>query len=247
MDLQQWLVAALAIFCMGLAKGGFGAMSMLMMPLMVLVMAPTEAAAVTLPILVVMDMIALWRFKGTWSKPHLKIILPFACVGIVIGTLTFRYIDEQGLKLMLGVICLAFIALYLWGRFKGGEQKHASPKEGAFWSTLAGFASFATHAGGPPVAVYLLRQGLAPINLVGTTTIFFVVVNLVKLVPYYFLGLFTLEGISKSVWLLPIAPIGILLGHWLLQRFEAERFYKLSYAMLAVIGVKLIFDALQGS
>lgn len=246
MTLENWLIAALAIFCMGLAKGGFGAMSMLMMPLMVLVMPPTEAAAVTLPILIAMDMIALWRFRGTWSRSHLKIILPFACLGIAIGTLSFKYIDEQGLKLMLGLICLGFIGLYVWGKIKGGVQKNASNTEGAFWSTLAGFASFSTHAGGPPLSVYLLRQGLAPINLIGTTTIFFVVVNLVKLVPYYMLGLFSLEGVGKSLWLLPVAPVGILLGHWLLQRFETERFYKLSYAMLAVIGVKLIADAITG-
>ena len=81
-----------------------------------------------------------------------------------------------------------------------------------FWSTFSGLTSTIAHAGGPPLIVYLLPQQLDKAVLVGTTVIFFAVINVVKLVPYAWLGLFDARNLATSLVLAPLAPVGIGLG-----------------------------------
>ena len=61
--------------------------------------------------------------------------------------------------------------------------------EGRDWHGLlagliAGFSSTLAHAGGPPVAIYLLLQKVPPIEFNASTVLFFAILNWVK-VPYY--------------------------------------------------------------
>ena len=42
--------------------------------------------------------------------------------------------------------------------------------------------------------------------------------------------------------LAPLAPVGILAGVWLMRRMPQELFYRICYAMLVLVGVKLLWD-----
>ena len=72
----------------------------------------------------------------------------------------------------------------------------------------------------------------------------FWVINIAKFIPYAFLGMFTVQtGIANLV----LAPFA-LFGAWLGVRAHAlvpERvFFALTYVLLSVTGVKLVWDAL---
>ena len=45
------------------------------------------------------------------------------------------------------------------------------------WGAIAGFTSFVSHTGGPPLQMYLLPQRLPPPLFAGTSVVFFAVVN----------------------------------------------------------------------
>ena len=80
--------------------------------------------------------------------------------------------------------------------------------------------------------------------LVGTTVIFFAVINLVKLVPYAWLGLFDARNLLTSLVLSPLAPVGIGLGVFLMRRTSERLFYRIAYALLLVVGFKLAWDGI---
>ena len=90
----------------------------------------------------------------------------------------------------------------------------------------------------------MLPQRLDKTLLVGTSVVFFLVVNYVKLVPYYFLGQLNVGNLAAALLFAPLAPLGIWLGVWLHRRISERRFYQVSYALLFATGVKLIADAL---
>jgi hypothetical protein len=113
-----------------------------------------------------------------------------------------------------------------------------------FWGAVGGFTSTLAHAGGPPVAVYLLPQKLHPTLFVGTTVIVFTVINYVKLVPYAWLGQLRTENLLTSLALLPLAPLGVRLGRWLHDRVDDVLFYRISYVLLLVTGLKLVSEGL---
>ncbi len=40
--------------------------------------------------------------------------------------------------------------------------------------------------------------------------------------------------------------MGIWLGVWLMRRLSQEVFYRVAYAMLALVGMKLLWDGVRG-
>ena len=117
-----------------------------------------------------------------------------------------------------------------------------NPVLAAFWGTVAGFTSFVAHVGGPPFQVYALPLRLDPKVLTGTSVIFFAVTNAIKLVPYFALGQFDSTNLAASAALMPIAPLATLAGAWLVRRMRPEVFYPFTYATVALIAVKLLWD-----
>jgi hypothetical protein len=231
-----------AVLIFGIAKGGFGGgIAVIAVPLMSLAIAPIQAAAIMLPILIVMDAVALWSFKGHWSTENLKIIVPGAIIGVVFGSMTFRYFSDDLLRMLVGFIALAF-CLNFWLR-PGSNKEHSTKRSaGYFWGAVAGFTSFGIHAGGPPISIYLLPQKMDKILLMGTMAVFFAIVNLVKLVPYSLQGQFATTNLLTSLILMPLAPIGVRLGYYLLHKVSEAFIYRLCYFFLFIVGVKLLFD-----
>lgn len=237
-----YAVAIPAILLMGISKGGFGSgAGLFATPLMALAVPIPQAAAILLPILLVMDATGLWAYRGVFSRSNMKVILVGGVAGVVLGAFTFRYFDEAWIRLILGVIAIGFVVQRYLGR-AGAQAAQRSTPRGLFWSTFSGLTSTIAHAGGPPLSVYLLPQQLEKAVLVGTTVIFFAVINLVKLVPYAWLGLFDARNLATSLVLSPLAPVGIALGVFLMRRTSERLFYRIAYALLLAVGVKLAWD-----
>jgi len=245
-DLLFYLTAIPAILITGISKGGFGGgLGMVAVPLMALAIAPVQAAAIMLPILCLMDLFALWHFRGHADWRHLRILLPAAVVGIGFGTLGFHYLNDSQLKLLIGAIALGFV-FYQLARRQQTASPEASLVGGSFWGTVAGFTSFGIHAGGPPLNIYLLPRKLPKAVFAATTIVFFTTVNQVKLVPYFWLGQFNTDNLSTSALLAPLAPLGIWLGRWLHDRISDRWFYRSCYVLLTITGIKLVWDGLIG-
>ena len=168
-----------------MAKGGLGGgLAMLAVPLMALVIPPLQAAAILLPLLIVMDAFAVWTFRGKWDYRQLKIMIPGALVGVCIGALTYRYISSDGIKIMIAILSLAFGLEYYLKRYRARHNQHSSTApatssvtKGSLWSALSGYTSFAIHAGGPPASVYILPLRLDKTTLMATLALFFAVIN----------------------------------------------------------------------
>jgi uncharacterized membrane protein YfcA len=243
-------VAIFAILLTGLSKSGFGGgAGGIAVPLMSIFIAPPEAAGIMLPILCAMDLFGLHAYRGKGSWPHLKVLLPGALIGITLGGLAFGALPVNAIRLLLGIVAVTF-ALNQWFRLTDRllarfERTGGPPgrRAGIFWGALSGFTSTLAHAGGPPFQIWMLPQKLDKTVLVATSIVFFLVVNYVKLVPYAILGQLNTANLATSLMFAPLAPLGIWLGVQLHKRMSERTFYRISYALLFVTGVKLIWDA----
>lgn len=238
-----YLTAIPAVVLIGLSKGGLGgAMALIGVPLMALAMPPFQAAAILLPILIVMDIASLWAWRGFRDPRTLKIMLPGAIVGIGIGWATATIVTEEAVRLLIGVIGFLFVARWLAQKIVGREEARPHrPAVGVFWSVVSGFTSFVAHAGGPPYQIYALPLRQDPKLFTGTVVIFFAVVNAVKLIPYYALGEFGAHNLTASLVLAPIAPVATFAGAWVVKRLKPEIFYPFMYAMVLIISLDLIW------
>ena len=113
-----------------------------------------------------------------------------------------------------------------------------------FWGALAGFTSTIIQVGAPPYQVHILPQRLDKLTLIGTTIIFFALVNVMKIVPYVALGQFSARTLATSAVLLPFAVASNFLGLWLARRTPTELFYKIAYLLMLVISLALIWQGI---
>ena len=159
LDFYFFLTAVPAVLLFGISKGGFaGPIAILSIPLMSLTMSPQTAAGILLPILLVMDFVALYIYWKKWDLKNIKIIIPSSIIGIIVGTFTFSFISDDGIRIIIGIIAILFIFLSIIQ--KNSFLIKPTKNKGLFWSLIAGYTSFLIHAGGTPINFYLLPQKL---------------------------------------------------------------------------------------
>jgi len=239
-----WVSAVIAVFITGISKGGFGGLGLFAVPLMALSISPVQAAGIMLPILIVMDWISLYAYRKTWDKKTLVLMLPAAIIGIALGGLLAGYVDDRFVLLCVGVIAISFSLYAVLKPKASGNFIIGNKPLGAMAGVVAGFTSFIAHAGGPPFQAYAIPQNLEKRIYAGTAVVFFTIVNAVKIIPYAALGQFDKTNLTTSLMLIPIAPIGVLIGVWLVKRINQKVFYKILYTLIFIVGVKLIWDGL---
>ena len=231
-----------AVLIAAISKSGFGGgLGVLAVPLLTIYVPPLQAAAIMLPILCLMDLINAWHYRSSWDRRNIGILLPASLAGVLIGALTFRYLSDAHIRIIIGVIALNFAALFFLKR-NAAAQRRPDRARGTFWGIVAGFVSFGVHAGAPPANVFLLPQRLDKTVFVGTLVILFAVVNYVKLVPYTLLGQFDAANLWLSAILAPLVPLGSWIGIRLHRIIDERLFYIVCYGLLALMGAKLLFD-----
>ncbi len=243
-----YAVGVLAVLLVGVSKAGFGGATGLMAaPLLALFTPPTTAAAIMLPLLIAMDVMALKAYWGRWDLSLLKALVPAAIVGIALGWATFGLLDEAAVELLIGSLCIVFAVQALGRQLRSRKTTAAEkirPFSGQFWGAISGYTSFISHAGGPPLTAHMLSLGLDKTAFQATTVVFYAVINAAKTPPYIALGLFDGSTLLTSLLLAPAAPLGIWLGIKLHKVVSERWFSRVIIAGLTATGIKLIADAL---
>lgn len=239
-----WLCAIAAMLIVGAGKAGFGGVVGAATPLLALAIPVTDAAALMLPLLIITDCFTVYHYRLYFHRKSIQFLLPGAVIGIGAGGIFFGFFadNERILEVGLGVLAVFFVLFNVFRAVIFGAVKKKQPKgiEGILMGALSGFTSTLLHAGGPPVSMYLLPQKLPNRLYVGTTVIFFALVNLIKLIPYYSLGLLKMGNMATIIILAPIVYAGVRLGIFLNTRFSDIWFNRVIYSLLFITGIKLI-------
>ncbi|MDM0115732.1 sulfite exporter TauE/SafE family protein [Variovorax sp. J22R133] len=243
-DPHFYAAAVPAVLLLGISKSGFGAgFGSLAVPMMALAVTVPEAAAILMPVLLLMDLLGIAAFRRDFDRQLLMFLIPCGLVGTVIGTVLFRVLSPHAVAGIVGVFTLLFLAQ----RVAFPPRRDSAPPSrvtGGVLTVISGFTSFIAHAGGPPVNAYVIPLRLTPVVFTATMAYFFFIVNLSKWVPYAWLGLLDWRNLATSLVLLPLAPIGVWIGVRIARRISAVWFYRLLYVGMLLTGLKLVWDGL---
>ena len=246
-DPYFWSIAVLAVLVVAFSKSGLlGSLGMIGVPLLTFVMPARDAAGMMLPLLLVMDAFAVWNYRKEVDWRILRIMLPGAFVGTLIGWALWTVVSDAMVLLFVGIVTLLFILDAILPIRKNLEGLPPSRGWGAFWGGFAGFTSFISHTGGPPFQIYVLPQRLPPVLYSGTNAFFFAIVNTAKLIPYFFLGQLSVSNLTVGLILAPVAAAGVVVGVFLVRRISMKMFYTLAYWLVFFIALKLIYDGAMG-
>lgn len=241
-----YALAVPAVILLGLSKGGFAGIGALSLPILAMAISPVRAAAILLPILIVQDVVGVWAFRKSWDGYVLAWMLPGTIIGIALAWFFAARVSADAVLGLVGAISILFGAYRLWADRHGAIAAPArSPGwVGTLFGVASGFTSQVAHAGQPPFHIWVLPKKLPRDVLVGTTAIFFAATNWLKVPAYWALGQFSHANMIAAASLLPAAIASTFAGVWLVRRVSPARFYAAIYALMVLVGIKLVWDAL---
>ena len=247
LDLTFFLIAGPAVIFAGVSKGGFGSgAAFAAAGILALVVDPGLALGVMLPLLMLIDVATLRPYWRKWDRQASLLLIAGSVPGVALGAALYRVAEPDVFRVLIGVISLGFVGWQLAVRY---NLVHAAahvlhPAVGALTGLVAGFTSFVSHAGGPPAAVYLLSKRLGKTEFQATTVLVFFIVNIFKFILYAVLGMFSVQTGWANLVLAPFALFGAWLGVKAHRLVPERAFFALTYVLLTVTGVKLIWDGL---
>ncbi|MEE9369039.1 MAG: sulfite exporter TauE/SafE family protein [Pontiella sp.] len=247
----------LSLFLIGMSKGGFpvGAIAL---PILILVwpaqaQAARAAVGFMLPMLCLMDIVALlfyWRHVQ-WGR--IVYLLPAMFAGVLVASYLFVSdesaliaVSDRALKIMIGTLGILFVVYFAAKKWILRHIHASEPNwtKGSVFGFSAGITSTLAHAAGPVMQMYLLPQQLEKKKFAGTSCAFFWLMNLIKLVPFTMLGRIQPDNLKLGAVLLPVIPVGVALGWWLTHKTEQKHYTILIYAVLLLTSIALILKAL---
>ena len=247
LDLWFFAIAGPAVLFAGISKGGFGSgAAFAAASVLALVVDPGLALGVMLPLLMLIDVATLRPYWGRWHLREALLVIAGALPGVALGAALYRVASPDLLRLLIGAVSLGFVAWQI-GIKRGWLRigTHQMPDGAGLVAGVAvGFTSFVSHAGGPPAAVFLLSRGLSKTGYQATSVLIFWAVNIAKFIPYAFLGMFTLETAKANLVLAPFALLGAWIGVRAHRAVPERAFFALTYVLLTVTGVKLVWEGL---
>lgn len=243
LPVEIYVVVALSMFLVGMAKGGMGAtLGSLTITLLALVLPIKDVIGFMLPVLMLADLFAVGAHWRRWNGRLLVLLVPASLAGVIVGTFFLASAPSELIRTTLGVIIL-FLALYKLLESSFFRRLAYAPRKwhGIVAGSVAGFTSSVAHTGGPPIDSYLLMQDLRPRVFVATSAIFFFILNYIKIPFYFAAGVFNFELLLRFLWLLPAVPLGVFTGRWLVVRVSKKLFDHVILAFLFAAALLLIF------
>jgi uncharacterized membrane protein YfcA len=242
-----YLIGLPAIFLVSLGRGAFGGgLAILGVPLLAFTVDPVTATFMMAPIVSASDPFTVWAFPPrTWSMPDLKWLVPGMIAGLCLGAVFVAEIDPRIVALGISIVILWFTARYFL-RDRNAPSGHTpvNPVLALICSGLAGFTTFISHGGNPPIAYYLLPRGLPKTIYAGTMIALFLSANMVKLALYLWLNGSDLRVLLMAVALMPAVPLGVWAGKRLHDRLDQEELYFWCYLLVGIAGLRLFIDSL---
>jgi uncharacterized membrane protein YfcA len=112
---------------------------------------------------------------------------------------------------------------------------------GSLFGGGAGVASTLANAGGPIASVYLLMEHLTPTAFIGTSALYFALVNVMKIPNLLQTGVLQPVWFVQTAWAIPLVIVGVWTGKWLINRLDVRAFERVILVLLSITGVFLLF------
>lgn len=228
----------------GLAKGGLGGAvaGAIILPLLSQTMTVPQAVGITLPLLIIGDSFAMRSYWREWDADYIRLMLPISVVGVVIGAILLDTLPEDILRRTLGIITLLIVAYNLLSSTLNNITYYPRNWHGYLAGATGGVSSALANAGGPPIAAYLLLQDLKPSRYVATFTLYFFIVNLLKVPIFVAQGVIKIEYLINTLWVMPVILLGVLIGRWVVERMNPTLFRWLIIVALVWSSWQLLFN-----
>ena len=179
-----------------------------------------------------------------WRKVEFGSAWPLilgSCLGIPLGLWVLHYAPGEPVKLVLGVLLLAYGSI---GLSRRPLPPIHSDRPALAFGFLAGVLGAAYNTNGPPVVIYGTQRGWSPAHFRSTLQSYFLCTNLLIVAGHGLSGLWTQRVLTGYVQLLPVLVLGIWMGSLVNRWLPVAIFRQAVFALLILVGAMLIWNTL---
>jgi len=235
------VIVCCTAFLAGISRTAIPGLGTFVVPLIAMALPVRESTGFLLPLLVEADLMAIlyWRREVVWRQ--LAKIFPWTACGVVAGYFVMQRVSDAFFKPFLGAVIVGFVVLDLVRRLARVEMTTENRAFVAVSGILAGAFTMIANAGGPIMTIYLLSIALPKEKFVGTTAMFFCLINLFKVPFSVALGLISWQSLRIDLMLIPLIAAGCVVGLVFLKKLPQKAFDTVAQALAAIAGLKLFF------
>jgi len=241
-NFELYFILSISSFFVGLSRGGLGGgFGLAAAVIAAQILEPIRAAAFLLPLLIISDPLSVWIYRKNIHWESLRVLLPGVIVGITLTYFLINFISNTAVSLTVGFLAIILVLDSFFNKLIKRPKKIIHPLLGAFLGVVGGFSSFIIHSGLPPIAMYLFPLSLSRQTFMGTVAVFFGITNIIKLIPYFILGLFDKEILRLTICFIPITFFGIFIGKLINNKISDKIFFSIIYITILILGMRLIW------
>lgn len=249
LDTWQWIAVVFAALLVGVSKTGIVGLGILFVAIFASVMpGAKQASGVVLPLLIVGDLIAVIAYRRHMRWMYFWKLFPWAALGVLAGWFAMDRISDTQARTLTGAIIVTLTAIHIWRRWRAARRAAAGDIEEPalpLWfapmiGVLAGFTTLIANAAGPLAVIYFLTMRLPKMEFVGTSAVFFMILNWFKVPFMVSLGLINIDSLKFNALLVPAVLAGAVLGKWLLGKINQKSFENVTLALGALAGLNLL-------
>lgn len=245
-DHWQWLLLVLGALSVGVSKTGVPGLSMLFVAVFADedMLGARASTGVILPLLIIGDVFAVRSYRQHLVWSHVWRLFPWTIIGVLAGWLALGKLNDLWTSRLIGAILLTMLGFHFWRKRSAAaspEQPVApSPQLAPVSGVLAGFCTMVANAAGPVMSTYLLAMRLPKLEFMGTSAVFFLLLNWAKVPFMVHLGIINPGSLKLNLWLAPAVIVGALAGRWLAGKISQRWFELLTLALSTIAAGKLI-------
>ena len=241
LTVSQWVALCAAAFVITMSKTSIPGIGLFAVVLLANFFPAKESTGLLLPILAMADVFAVAYYRRHAEWKHVLRLLPWALVGICIGSVLVRYITDVHFKPIIGVTVIIIFALSFWRSRLSADNVPTHWSFAAFMGLLAGCITQLANAAGPIMIIYLLAMRFDKRKLIGTAAWYFLILNWLKIPIFIWEGRITMSSLLTDLCVLPVIAVSAFVGVVVLKKIPQKWFNIVIQILIVISAVKLLF------
>ena len=251
------ILGCMAAFCTGLSKGGLGALGSLVMPILLVILPdPRQAVSLATLLFLLGDLGAVCFYFRSGRLSILLRLLPLSALGIFLGFWLGKQMPISFYLVILTALSGVAFTLLVFQKYQNNKPNHQNQGEhkraarslpsSVLTGTgiVAGFSTVLGNSSGVFMSFYLSALRLPKQGFVATMAIYYLLINLSKLLLYYFywhsLDFSILAQLRfLTPWLILSLVCGLVTAIFTVHKMN-ERIFSLSVLLASLVALLLL-------
>ena len=240
----QLTVLIIGAILIGINKTAIPGLGVLPVVMLTMTFETRMSTGLQLGMLAMADIIAVAYYRRNADWKIVLRLLPWALVGLGIGSLLLNFvIPESGnvMRRVIGGIVLALMVVSFIHKRLKPDQIPSGPGFAACFGMLMGTTTQLANAAGPISSIYFLAMRLPKEKYLGCCAWYFLILNWIKLPIFVAEGRITWQSFQLDLCMIPFIVLGGALGIFLLRKLPQRVFEVIIQVLVVVAALRLLW------